>query len=176
MIKAYCARNPSRILGKSLRIGSEDTYIQVLYKQYRLTLLCCEILDGKEHQKNKPICYKGTDVVLICFSLASLKSFIHVINKWYPETNQYCPNGTKFVVATMSDLRRNDQIKHYSNIDNDIITRELGDNLTRYFNADGYFECSSVSGEGLNDLFHQLIDFVLQKREQKRHGKLCTIL
>ena len=176
MINAYCASNPSRILGQSSHLGSKDTYVQVLYKHYRLTLICCEILEGKEHEERKAICYKGAEIILVCFSLASLKSLIHVMNKWYPEADHYCPCTTKFIVGTMLDLRRNHQVKDCIAMTSDIVTSELGHNLARHFSADGYFECSSISGEGLNDLFHHIIDFVMQKRQVKSRPKMCHLL
>ncbi|KAF2348480.1 Small GTPase superfamily [Trinorchestia longiramus] len=53
----------------------------------------------------RPLCYPGSDVFLVCFSVVSPTSFHNVKEKWLPELNRHWPGAPVLLVGTQSDLR-----------------------------------------------------------------------
>ena len=59
----------------------------------------------------RPLCYPGTDVFLVCFSVVSPTSFHNVKEKWLPELRQHHPRAPILLVGTQSDLRTDVKVK-----------------------------------------------------------------
>ena len=59
----------------------------------------------EDYDRLRPLAYPQTDVVLICFSIASPASFDNVRNKWSPEVRHHCPRAPHLLVGTKLDLR-----------------------------------------------------------------------
>jgi Ras family protein U len=53
----------------------------------------------------RPLCYSGTDVFVICFSVVSPASLHNAALKWIPEVRAHCPDATILIVGTQCDLR-----------------------------------------------------------------------
>jgi GTPase SAR1 family protein len=49
---------------------------------------------------------KDADVVLICFSMVDDRSLQSAMEKWFPQTQEYCPSAEKILVGTKEDLHR----------------------------------------------------------------------
>ena len=58
----------------------------------------------KKKDRLRPLSYPGTDVFLVCYSVASRTSFENISSKWLPEIRHHCPD-TPFIIAGLkSDL------------------------------------------------------------------------
>jgi len=55
----------------------------------------------------RPLCYPGTDVFLVCFSVVRPTSLYNVRDKWLPEIRKYLPKVPIVLVGTQIDLRTN---------------------------------------------------------------------
>jgi len=116
-----------------------------------------------EYNTLRPLSYPGTDVFIICFSIFSPSSFENVIKKWYLEITQNMDTkppivlvGTKFDLrnkpAALESLRANKE---------EPITPEMGEQMRQEIGAYKYLECSSLTQEGLANVFEEAIRVVL---------------
>ena len=55
----------------------------------------------------RPLCYPGTDVILLCFSVVRPTSLLNVRDKWLPEIRKYMSKVPIVLVGTQTDLRSN---------------------------------------------------------------------
>lgn len=53
----------------------------------------------------RPLCYPGTDVIVICFSVIHPTSLSNVKEKWLPEMRKHLPKVPIVLVGTKIDLR-----------------------------------------------------------------------
>lgn len=53
----------------------------------------------------RPLCFPGTDVFLVCFSVVRPTSLYNVRDKWLPEVRKYLPKVPIVLVGTQIDLR-----------------------------------------------------------------------
>mmetsp|Transcript_6778 Transcript_6778/g.7416 ORF Transcript_6778/g.7416 Transcript_6778/m.7416 type:complete len:197 (+) Transcript_6778:61-651(+) len=93
--------------------------------------------------------YIGSDYVLMCFAINSIKSFNNVTKKWLPEVRENCPNGKIILVGTKSDKRGGKKRKK-------LVPQSQAKDLCVRLNAIGYSECSGSSGDGVNEVFQQI--------------------
>ena len=56
----------------------------------------------------RPLAYRDTDVVLICFSVVEPVSYYNVRKNWVPEVLKYCHNVPIILVGTKVDLREDE--------------------------------------------------------------------
>jgi small GTP-binding protein len=75
------------------------------YSAFGLKIGLWDTAGGEEYDRLRPLAYPGTDIFLICFSVASPKSFENVTGKWWPELTHHCPGVRALLVGTKTDLR-----------------------------------------------------------------------
>jgi Ras-related C3 botulinum toxin substrate 1 len=103
--------------------------------------------------------YGGTDVILLCYSVISRKSFRHVSDLWYPLLSHYCPNIPILLVGTKVDLC------HVVEKGAELLSRpglapispEQGLAKQREIRAVKYMECSARTQYGVKEVFDQAV-------------------
>lgn len=58
-----------------------------------------------DHDKDRRFAYGRSDVVLLCFSIASPVSLRNCRVMWYPEIRKFCPDVPVILVGCKNDLR-----------------------------------------------------------------------
>ena len=120
--------------------------------------------DDEDRKQN----YQCTDVLLLAFSLVDPESFSNIVSKWNPEVVQYCPDVPKLLVGTKMDLRDDKNTvsklieRGYAPISNPQGRQVMAD-----IGAIAYVECSGLSLEGIDNLFHNCVASVLSKQFKK---------
>ena len=63
---------------------------------------------GSRREKIKDWCYAypDTDIILMCFSIASPDSLENLSKRWLPEVNHFCPYVPVILVGNKKDLRK----------------------------------------------------------------------
>lgn len=59
----------------------------------------------EDFDRLRPFSYPGTDVFVVCFSVASRSSFENVTQKWTPEVRHFGPDVPILLLGTKTDLR-----------------------------------------------------------------------
>jgi len=130
--------------------------------------------DTEEHRSRS---YPGTDILFICFSLTSPSSFESVKTKWLPEIAHYCPKVPFLLVGTKLDLRENqDVINELKEKQQIPITQSAGLQLASEIKAVKYLECSSLTREGLKEVFDEAIRVVLSRKSDSTSKLSCSLL
>ncbi|XP_073468651.1 rho-related GTP-binding protein RhoG-like isoform X2 [Aquarana catesbeiana] len=122
----------------------------------------------EEYDRLRPFCYPQTNVVIICFSIASPLSYQSVKHNWYPEVHHHCHNIPILLVGTKKDLRTNmDVIQKLQEKNLLPITYQQGVSLSQQIHAVKYVECSAMNQEGIQEVFSESVRAVLNPVKKK---------
>jgi len=117
----------------------------------------------EEYDRLRPLSYPGADIVLLCFSTVSQASYDAIRDKWAPEVNHYIPEVPHILVGTKIDLREAQHPDPNSG-KFEPITLDMGQSMAKQIKASKYLEVSSKTRQGLEEVFNQAIDLVLEMR------------
>jgi Ras-related C3 botulinum toxin substrate 1 len=126
----------------------------------------------EEYDRLRPLSYPGADIVLLCFSTVSQASYDAIRDKWAPEVNHYIPEVPHILVGTKIDLREAQHPDPNSG-KFEPITAEMGQSMAKQIKAAKYLEVSSKTRQGLEDVFNQAIDLVLEMRGVPPKGEIA---
>ena len=152
-----------------------ETYATTVLIGNRLCSLSLWDTAGQEdYDRLRPLSYPLTDVFLVFCSVEyfymyrSYDEYFKARNdlkgKWLTEISQFCPKVPYLLVGNKSDLR-----KTYS--DSPITN---GEKLAKEMKALKYLECSSLTGDGLDNVIDEAVLTVLNSREMKKK-RFCSI-
>ncbi len=144
----------------------------------KLYLVSLEILDAvrQDYERLRPLYYPHTDVFLICYSVVSPSSFTNVKEKWFPETSHHCPHARRVLVGTKVDLREDEKsIQRLKEKGHKPITSEQGASMAYDIGA-SFVECSSLTQQGLQCVFDQVIKAAVQSEPKTlRNTSNCIV-
>ena len=138
----------------------------------------------EDYQRLRPLSYIDANVFLICFSLVSPPSFNNVRDIWVPEVMHHCPHVPIFLVGTKLDLRKEEEIRTSfttSTLEKNkrYISYDEGRELAKKIGALSYFECSSESHLGHDEIFREAVNSAVKNESFKllnKEKKSCKIL
>lgn len=116
----------------------------------------------EDYDRVRVLSYEGTDLLLVCFSLNSKTSLESVSGRWKEEVDHFCKGVPKILIGMKADLRKK--------TDSNLITWEKAIEIANYIGAKSYIECSAYSGDNVDEVFHQCID-ILTNRKRKKQKK-----
>ncbi|KAF1983682.1 hypothetical protein K402DRAFT_406674 [Aulographum hederae CBS 113979] len=125
-----------RVDGKSVQLALWDTAGQ------------------EDYERLRPLAYSKAHVILIGFSVDSPDSLENVKHKWAEEARERCPGVPIILVGLKKDLRddplaqeemRKKSLKFTNSAEGARMKEEIG--------ARKYLECSSLTGDGVDDVF-----------------------
>lgn len=117
----------------------------------------------EEFDRIRPLSYRDASYFLICFSVGSYDSFDHVMDKWVPEIQHHAPHKQYLFVGLKSDLRKNN--------DDSIVDMNTITQCCQESNADGYIECSALTGVNVNLVFETAMKTYLKQNKQPKPKK-----
>ncbi len=140
-------------------------------KPVRLTLW--DTAGQEEYERLRPLSYAKANIILIGFALNSPDSLENAGMKWAQEVGQYCPNVPIILIGLKKDLRPVDDGSdpYY---DDKYVTPEKGEQVARYIGAKKYIECSSLTGEAVDDVFEMATRASLLLMNE-RESSCCVI-
>merc|ERR1712037_738569 len=85
-------------------------YVPYVFDNYTLQVNVDELLYNLTfwdtgHDQLRPFSYPGTNIFLVCFSVAEPSSFKRVKEYWFPEIKHHCPDTPFILLGTKVDLR-----------------------------------------------------------------------
>ncbi|KAI0811078.1 P-loop containing nucleoside triphosphate hydrolase protein [Irpex lacteus] len=139
-----------------------EAYIPTVFENYvtlvnfegkLVELALWDTAGQEEYDRLRPLSYPESDVILIIFSVDFPVSLGNVTDKWYPEVAHFCEGTPLILVATKTDLRRDEQTKRMLNAQGQTpVTPEQGAAVAREIGAK-YIECSAKTGTGIQEVF-----------------------
>jgi Rho family protein len=148
-----------RVDGKSVQLALWDTAGQ------------------EDYERLRPLAYSKAHVILIGFSVDSPDSLDNVKNKWIDEANRLCPGVPTILVGLKKDLRDDPvAIEEMRKKSLRFVTAHDGEAAAREVNAKRYLECSSLSGEGVDDVFEAATRAALLTFEKGESTGCCVVL
>lgn len=171
-----------RVDGKSVQLALWDTAGQ------------------EDYERLRPLAYSQAHVILIAFSTSSPDSLHNITTKWYehtsstplnpynpranlmlphrhPEVLERCPNVPIILVGLKKDLRDDPVAQEEMRKRSEkFLTPEEGEEVRKRIGAKKYLECSSLTGEGVDDVFEAATRQSLLSGELRERGGCCVIL
>lgn len=147
-------------------------YVPTVFENYTITkkyptqtvlLHLWDTAGQEEYDRLRPLSYPGADIVLLCFSTVSQASYEAIKDKWAPEVNHYIPDVPHLLVGTKIDLRAAEHPDPNSG-SFEPVTKTMGREMAKQIKASKYIECSAKTNEGLDRVFSEAVDLVLQWR------------
>jgi len=125
-----------------------------------------------EYNTLRPLSYPGTDVFIICFSLATPSSYDNVKDKWHPEVRNFKSDTPVILVGTKLDTRDNaDTIAALKENNLEPISTEKGEKLAKDIGAYKYLECSALTQKGLPNVFEEAVKAVFDCHKKNQIAK-----
>ncbi|KAI4266929.1 MAG: hypothetical protein L6R35_006902 [Caloplaca aegaea] len=148
-----------RVDGKSVQLALWDTAGQ------------------EDYERLRPLAYSKAHVILIGFSIDTPDSLDNVKHKWVEEANERCPSVPIILVGLKKDLREDQMAQEEMRKKSQHFTTDSeGNNVARDIGARKYLECSSLTGEGVDDVFEAATRAALLTFEKGEGRGCCTIL
>lgn len=131
----------------------------------------------EDYERLRPLAYSKAHVILIGFSVDSPDSLENVKTKWAEEARERCPGVPIILVALKKDLRDDTEaIEQMRKKSQRFITTKQGNDMREEIGAKKYLECSSLTGDGVDDVFEAATRAALTTFEKKEGGGCCVIL
>ena len=142
-----------------------DNYnTSVIIEDKTIALGLWDTAGSDEYDALRPLSYPGTDVFLVCFSLIEPETLTRVRTKWIPEIRSHM-EGAKpaiLLLGTKADQRNSTQIIETLRSQGlHPVTTHEGEQMCTEMEADGYFECSALTQQGLPEVFNAAVRHVL---------------
>ena len=132
----------------------------------------------EDYERLRPLAYSKAHVILIAYSVDTPDSLDNVKHKWIEEANVRCPDCPILLVGLKKDLREDRMAQEEMRKKSmRFTTEDEGTRAAREIGARKYLECSSLTGEGVDDVFEAATRAALLTFEKgERNGCGCTIL
>lgn len=97
--------------------------------------------------------------------------------QWIEEANERCPNVPIILVGLKKDLRDDPvAVEEMRKKSLKFVTERQGEAVAQEVGARKYLECSSLSGEGVDDVFEAATRAALLTFEKGEGGGCCVVL
>ncbi|MEE6513021.1 hypothetical protein FKM82_020442, partial [Ascaphus truei] len=135
----------------------------------RVELMLWDTAGQEDYDRLRPLSYPHTDVIVMCFSIASPASLGNIIEKWTPEVKRLCPNVPIILVGNKKDLRNDEQNRSaVLSVPQELVKPEEGRDMANRIGAFGYMECSAKTKDGVREVFEMATRAALQCRRGKK--------
>lgn len=131
----------------------------------------------EDYERLRPLAYAKAHVILIGYSVDTPDSLDNVKHKWVEEATERCPGVPIILVALKKDLREDPlAVEEMRKKSQRFVTKHEGESAAKEIGARKYLECSSLSGEGVDDVFEAATRAALLTFDRSEGGGCCVIL
>lgn len=140
-----------------------DNFVKIVEyeKGKSISLVLWDTAGQEDYDTIRPLSYRDTDLVLLCYTIENKKNLDNISNKWLMEIKNYCPDAGYFLVALKKDLR------YEENIDTDtLISEKEGKKWANEIKALKFFECSALTRENVDIVFKESAKYIANKKSK----------
>ena len=131
----------------------------------------------EDYERLRPLAYAKAHVILIGFSVDTPDSLENVRHKWSEEARERCPGVPIILVGMKKDLRDDPvHIEEMRKKSLKFTSPKQGMDMREEIGAKKYLECSSLTGDGVDDVFEAATRAALTTFEKRQGAGCCTIL
>lgn len=123
----------------------------------------------EEYERLRPLSYHNSHVILIGFAIDVPDSLDNAKHKWVDEVKQYCPDTPFMLIGLKKDLRIDTKNRQ------NYIQFDQGEFAAKQMGAKVYLESSSLTGEGVDDIFEYATRTSLLVTEKAKSGCCCIL-
>ncbi|KAM9968706.1 hypothetical protein ACTFIW_000579 [Dictyostelium discoideum] len=135
-----------------------------MYDNKPVNLVLWDTAGQEDYDNLRPLSYPQTDVFIICYSVVKRDSLDNIKYKWLPEINQTNQGTPIILVGTKTDLREDKKtLSQLQESKQEPVSRDEGVALAKEIGAVQFFECSALTGNGVNDIFAAAIKAAFNK-------------
>jgi Rho family protein len=131
----------------------------------------------EDYESVSPVAYSQSHVVIIGFSVDNSESLENVWRKWIEEAKERRPGIPVILVGLKKDLREDalgtDEIRKESL---KFVTSREGAEIAGLYGARTYLECSSLTGEGVDNVFKVATRAALLTVKGEQGGDGCCVI
>ncbi|ROW05025.1 hypothetical protein VSDG_00654 [Cytospora chrysosperma] len=181
-----CARSLCNYVRRQLLTKYHRAQIPTVFENYvtdcrvdgkSVQLALWDTAGQEDYERLRPLAYSKAHVILIAFSVDTPDSLDNVKHKWIEEATEKCPGVPIILVGLKKDLREDPvAIEEMRKKSLRFVTEHDGEAVARDVGAKKYLECSSLSGEGVDDVFEAATRAALLTFEKGEGGGCCVIL
>ncbi|CAL8367514.1 unnamed protein product [Lota lota] len=134
-----------------------ETYVPTVFENYTASLeveeqrveLSLWDTSGSPYYDNvRPLCYSGSDAVLLCFDTSRPDSVDSSLKKWKSEILDFCPSTRILLIGCKTDLRTDVcTLTELSHGKHTPVSHEQGVSMAKQLGAEAYLECSAFTSE-----------------------------
>ena len=131
----------------------------------------------EDYERLRPLAYSKAHVILIGFSVDTPDSLDNVKTKWAEEARERCPGVPLILVGLKKDLRDDPlAVEEMRKKSLKFTTQKAGNDMKDEVGAKKYLECSSLTGDGVDDVFEAATRAALTTFEKREGAGCCLIL
>ncbi|KAF7313202.1 hypothetical protein MKEN_01006700 [Mycena kentingensis (nom. inval.)] len=156
----------------------ENYVTQVNFEGKEIELALWDTAGQEEYDRLRPLSYPESNVILIVFSVDFPTSLANVQDKWYPEVAHFCEGTPLILVATKTDLRRDDQTKRMLSAQGMTpVSPEQGAAVAKDIGAK-YVECSAKTGANVHEVFNLALKESMRRQWRKMGSgpRRCVVI
>ncbi|XP_024066609.2 ras-like GTP-binding protein rhoA [Terrapene carolina triunguis] len=149
-----------------------ETYIndtKVDGKSMKLMLFDVAGQHRGNYQPFRSLFYRGTSVILMCFSVDRPNALQNILDIWIPEVKLFCPTAPIVLVATKKELRNDEGVlERLATLEQEPIKTEEGKALAASIGAYAYLECSAKTKDGIERVLQIIGQAAIRDGTKKR--------
>lgn len=133
-----------------------------------ISLALWDTAGQEDYDTIRPLSYRETDLVLLCYTIENKKNLDNISSKWLMEIKNYCPKAGYFLVGLKEDLRYDDSMD-----ESQLVTKEEGQQWAEKIKALDFIECSALTRKNVDLVFEKAARHVAENKEKKVPRETC---
>jgi len=155
-----------------------DSYsVQVQVDNVTWDLCFFDTAGQEDYDQLRPLTYGKADMFVLCYNCMRPEGIDNLKSKWLPEKDAHNKDSPYVVVGTKTDLRNDAQAcKDLLSSSGKTPVHCEDVDATPFAGCKKIMECSAKTGDGVNDVFNQIIQAAVRAKIGGGKDKKCEIL
>lgn len=150
-----------------------DAYVATVFDNYAGTVsvhgeqYTVSIFDSPgqhDYEDVRAFSYRDSEVIIVCYSVNDADSLQNIKDVWIQEAKSHVKRKKPIIlIGCQSDVR----LKRRHSSGDSYVTLEEGEAFAKEIGADAYLECSSLTMDGVSEVFSSVVNLALKNRKKK---------